>query len=112
VVKHAIDNEDFLFADAQQIVVVRTAANDRLSRSIEIGRFINDDRWIARAGDDRALAAVEGRSSDRGAAGDAYQVDQAVFENRVGRFERRFGNQTDQVVDSELSVNRFIESPY
>ena len=55
-VEDLVDDEDFLLGDAEQIVVVRAALDDRAGGAVEIGRFIDDDRRIARPGDDRPLA--------------------------------------------------------
>ena len=58
LVEDAGDDEHFLLGDAQQVVVVRAAVNDAAGGVVEIGRFIDDDRRIARPGDDRPLAAT------------------------------------------------------
>ena len=50
------DDEDFLLGDAEQVVVVRAALNDAAGGVVEIGRFVDDDRRIARPGDDGPLA--------------------------------------------------------
>ena len=55
-VENAGDNENFFFGDAQQIVVVGPAANNASGGVVEIGRFIDDNGWIARTGDDCPLA--------------------------------------------------------
>ena len=83
------DDEDFLLADAQQVVVVGRAGDDRAGGVVEVGGLIDDDRRIARPGDDGALRAAQGGPADGGAAGDAQQRDVAVIEDRLGRFQRR-----------------------
>ena len=80
--------------------------------AVEIGRFVDDDRRIARPGDDRPLAAVHGRPGDGRSAGDADQVDVAMLEDRVGRFERRLGDHADQVVDAQVAVDRLVEAAH
>ena len=49
---------------------------------IQVGRFVDHDRRIARAGHDRPFAAVECRAGHRGTAGDADQRHVAVLEDR------------------------------
>ena len=51
------DDEHFFLGDAEQIVVVRAALDDASRGAIQIGRFIDDHRRIARPGDDRPLAS-------------------------------------------------------
>ncbi len=76
----------------------------------KIGRFVDDDRRIARAGDDRSLAAVQRRSADGRSAGDADQGDIAMLEQCFGRFQRRLGDHADQIVDADFARDRFVES--
>ena len=103
------DAEHFLLGDAQQVVVVGGALDDALRGVVEVGRFVDDDRRIAGAGDDRPLAAVERRAGDGRAAGDADRRDAAVLEQRVGRVERRLGDDADEVVDPQVAVDRLVE---
>ncbi len=106
------DDEDFLLGDAEQVVVVGAAVNDRPGGVVEIGRLVDDDRRIARPGDDRPLADLQRRPGDGRAAGDADQLDAAVGEERVGRFQRRLGDHADQVVDAQVAVDRLVEPPH
>ena len=72
-VEDLFDDEDFLFGDAQQVVVVGAALDDRAGGAIQVGRFIDDDRRIARPGDDRPFRLLHGRAGDGRPAGDAEQ---------------------------------------
>ncbi len=109
-VEDAFDDEDFLFGDAQQVVVVRTPLDDALGGVVQIGRLVDDHRRVARAGNDRSFAAVQRRSSHRGSARHADQRNVAMLEQRFGRFQRRFGNHANQVVDADFTRDRFVES--
>ena len=59
------DDEDFLLADAEQVVVVRAALDDRAGGAVEVGRLVDDDRRIARPGDDRPACALAARPARR-----------------------------------------------
>ena len=39
-------------------------------------------------------------------------LDAAVVEDGVGRFERRLGDDADQVVDAQVAVDRLVEPPH
>ena len=65
-VEDLLDGEDFLFADAEQVVVVGGPLDDRAGGVFQVGRFVDDDRRIARAGDDRPFLA---RSAARATPG-------------------------------------------
>ena len=80
--------------------------------AVEIGRFVDDDRRIARPGDDGPLAAVQRRPGDGRAAGDADHLHAAVLEDRVGRFERRLGDHADQIVDAQVAIDRLVEAAH
>ena len=56
VVEDGSDGEDLLLGDAQQVVVVGTALDDRAGGAVEVGRFIDDHGRIAGPGDDGPLA--------------------------------------------------------
>ena len=64
VVKDRLDSEDFLLADAQQVVVVSGSNNDRASGVVDVSGLVNNDRRVARAGDDRSFVAGQGSSRD------------------------------------------------
>ena len=64
---------------------------------LQAGRLVDDDRRIARPGDDRPPLARQGRPGHGGAAGDDQQPDAAVVEERRGRFERRRVDDREQV---------------
>ena len=72
-VENRLHDEDLLFGDAEQIVVVRTAFDDAACGAVEIGGFIDDDGRIARPGDDRPLGLLHGRLGDARPAGDDEQ---------------------------------------
>ena len=52
LIEDRIDSEDFLFGDAQQVVVIGPTLNDAPCGTVEIGRLVDDDRRITRSGDD------------------------------------------------------------
>ena len=58
------------------------------------------------------LPLLHRRPGDGRPAGDADQVDAAMLEDRVGRFERRLGDDADQVVDAQVAVDRLVEAPH
>ena len=60
-----LDDEDFFLGDAQQVVVVGRAGDDGPGGAVEVGRFVDDDRRIARPGDDGPLAAAAWRLAPR-----------------------------------------------
>ena len=55
------DDEHFLLGDAQQVVVVGGAEDDRAGGAVQVGRFIDDDGRVARPGHDRPLRLPHGR---------------------------------------------------
>ena len=69
-VEHLLDDEHLLLGDAQEVVVVAAALDDRPGGAIEVGGFVDDDGRVARPGDDRPLRLLHGRPGDAGAAGD------------------------------------------
>ena len=74
-IENLLDGEDLLLGDAQQVVVVGAALDDAAGGAIEVGRFIDHHRRIARPGDDRPLGLLHGRPGHGRPAGDADQVD-------------------------------------
>ncbi len=64
-IEDAGDGEDFLLADAQQVVVVGAAGDDRPGGVVQVGGFIDDDRRIARPGDDGSLRDCAVRPGQR-----------------------------------------------
>ncbi len=112
LVEHLVDHKDFFFGDAEQVIVVGTALDDGASGPVQVGRFVDHHRGIAGTGDDGPFAAVQRRSSHGGAAGNADHFDAAVSENGVGRFQGRFRDHADQVVDPQIAVDRLVEPPH
>ena len=111
-VEHTRHDEHLLLGDAEEIVVVGGAGDDRPRGPVEVGRLVDDDRRIAGAGDDRPLARFERGLRHGRAAGDADQLHAAVLEEFGGAFERRLGDQGDEVVDPKVAVNRLIEAAH
>ena len=72
--------EDLLLADAEQVVVERPADDDRLGRVVQAGGGVDDDRRIARPGDDRPPLAGQRGPGDGRAAGHDQQADRLVVE--------------------------------
>ena len=50
------DDEDFLLADAEEVVVERGALDDRPRREVEVRILVDDDGRVAGAAGDDALA--------------------------------------------------------
>ena len=48
-VENTFNDEHFLFSDAQQVVVIRPALDDALGSVVEVGRFVDNHRRVARA---------------------------------------------------------------
>jgi hypothetical protein len=110
LIEDGIDDENFFFRQAKEVVVVSAAQNHRASRAVEVGRFVDDDRRVPRPGDDGALRLRHRGFRDAGAPGNDEEVDFRVLENNVGGFERRVRDRGHQVVDSVFGVNRLIEA--
>ncbi len=68
------DGENLLFANAKEVVVVTAADDDGAGGVVEVGRFIDHDRRIARPGNDGPLGASQGRPTDGGSAGDVQSI--------------------------------------
>ena len=83
-VEHAGHHEHLLLADAEEIVVVGRARDDRPGGVVEVGRIVDDDRRIAGAGHDRPLGRLQSRPGHGGAAGHADQLHAAVIEEGAG----------------------------
>ncbi len=64
------DDECFFLVGADDVVVERCAEHDVAAGLVQIGRFIDDDRRVARPGADRPLAAFHRRFDDASPAGD------------------------------------------
>ena len=111
-VEHFIDHEHFFFGNAQQIVVVRRAANDVLGGPIQIGGLVDHDRRISRTGHNGPLRAFHCRPRNGRPAGYANQFHAAMLEQSIGAFQRWLGDYTNQIVDAHVFVNRLIEPPH
>jgi hypothetical protein len=109
-IEDAVDDEDFFFGDAQQVVIVRGTLDDASGGQIQIGGFIDDDGWVAWSGDHGAFAAVEGSSGNGRSARHADQSDLAMFEELLCRFECRLTYQADAIVDADFRSDRLVES--
>src|SRR5262249_45924218 len=104
-----VNGEDFLFADAQEVVVVGGAEDDGARRVVEVGRLIDDNGRVARTGDDGSLRAAHRRSANGGTARDTEHLHVAVIEDGLGRLQRRRLDDGDQVVDADGLVDRLVE---
>ena len=108
--KIAFDGEDFLLADAEEVVVVGAALDDRLGGVVQVGGLIDDDRRIARPGDDRPLLGSQRRPRDGRAAGDAQSA--ARCDDRTAPWRDSIVgwiDDRDQVVDADLRADRLVE---
>ena len=109
-IEDAVDGEDFLLTDAEQVVVVGCPFDDRSGRVFDVGCFVHHDRRITGTGDDGPLVAGQSSPGDSGAAGDNQQTDPAVPEDRLGRFQSRFFDDGHQVLQPGGFVNRLVKS--
>ena len=91
-----------LLVDADDVVVGRGAEDDVAARLVDVGGLVDDDRRVARAGADRALAAGHRRLDDRAAAGDDEQADAAFV---------RISSCADSMVGSATQVMTFGGPP-
>ncbi len=55
LIENGGNGKDFLFADTKEIVVIGRAGDDGTRGIVEIGRFIDNHRRIARPGNDGAF---------------------------------------------------------
>ena len=108
LIEDRFDDEDFFFRTAEQVIVERTAENDRLRGTVEIGRFVDHDRRITGAGDNRSLGLLHRRFYDAGTSRHGQDIDARMRKQCVGRFDRRFGKTADQVIDTDLRIDRFV----
>ena len=83
--------------------------DDRSGRVFEAGRGVDDDRGIARPGDDRALLAGQGGPRDGRAAGDDQEPDGLVVEQGRRRLERGRVDDREQVFDADRLADRLVE---
>ena len=111
-IEDAVDDEDFFFGDAQQVVIVRGTLDDASGGQIQIGGFIDDHRWIAWSGDDGAFAAVEGSAGNGRSTRHADQSDLAMLEELLCRFECWLADQADAIVDPDFGSDRLVESAH
>ena len=108
-VEHLLDDEHFLLGDAQQVVVVGGALDDRRGRRGRGRPFRRPRRADCPARRRSPACLLHGRAGDGRPAGDADQLHVAVLEDRVGRLQRRLGDHADQVVDAQVAVDGLVE---
>src|SRR5215471_11876844 len=81
-------HREYLFLhDADDVVVQRGAVHDVASGPFQMRRFIDDHRWIAGAGSDRALARVHRGADNRGSPSDDDQPNILVLHQCLGRLD-------------------------
>ncbi len=109
-IEDRVDDEDFFFSDAEKVVVVSGTLDDAAGSSIEIGGFVDDDRWITWACDDRTFTTIQCRTSYGWSTRYADQSDLAMLEKIVGCIQGGLFDQADQVIDPEFLMDGLIES--
>jgi hypothetical protein len=77
---------------------------------VQVGCLINNYRRIARACDYGAFSTVESCASHSGTARNTNQCDAAVFEKLLRGLERWLAYEGNQVVDSEVRMDRLIKA--
>jgi hypothetical protein len=107
-VEDAVEDEHFLFADAEEIVVVGAALDDVAGGLVEATGAIDRARADCRAGADGAFAGLHGRGDDGGAAGDADQADLGRLAECVERFDGRLLDAGDQILDTDRGEDGLV----
>ena len=102
------DDENLLLADAEKVVVVGSALDDRAGGGIEVGGFVNDHGRISRAGADSTLAGLHRGGDDGWTAGDAKQFHMRVLAERIEGLERRLDDGGEKVGDAGFFRDRLI----
>ena len=100
------DHIRFLFADAEQVVVVGGAEDDALGGLLDPGRLVDHHGRITRAGHDSLFVAGHGSLGHTRAARDAQHLDVRVREDLPSGVERGFLEHADQVIEPGLLANR------
>jgi hypothetical protein len=103
-----VQREHFLFADAEQIVVVGRALDDGAGGAFHAGGVIHQHGRVARAGADGAFARLHGRLDHAGAAGDAQQPDVLIGAQRLERIQRRMLDDAAKVFDAGFARDGLI----
>ena len=98
------DDEDFLLADAEQVVVEGSALDDASRGAIEIGRLVDDDRRIARTAGDHALARLGRGLCHRRSASAAKQRNLGMMEDLIGGLEARLDHGGNHIRDAKLAL--------
>ena len=104
----AVEDEDFLFADAEEIVVEGGATDDGLGGAGGAAGVIHEHGRVAGAGADGALAGLHGGLDHHGSAGDEQEADKFVFAEGVEGIERGFLDDGGDVLDAGLAVDGFV----
>ena len=102
------DDENLLLADAEKVVVVGSALDDRAGGGIEVGGFVNDHGRISWAGADGTLAGFHRGGNDGGTASDAEQFHMRVLAERVEGLERRLHDGREKVGDAGFFCDRLV----
>ena len=108
-VEDLIHDENLFFGQAEQIIVVGRAVNDRFGGTIQIGRFVHDHRRVSRAGDDRAFLLAEGHTTHSRAARHVDQIHERMREEFLDVLDLRLGQDRHQIVDPDRLVDRLVE---
>ena len=109
--KDALDGEDLLLRDTEEIVVIGRAGDDRSGCLLQIGRLIHNDGRITRTGNDRTLSTTESGPRDRWPSGDDDQLDIGVIEEFLGRVDGRGIDDRHQIINADLLADCFVEQP-
>ena len=108
LVRDALQREDFLLADAEQVIVVARALDDGLRRALHAGGVIDIDGRIAGAGADGALAGLHRGLHDAGTAGDEQDADSVVLAHRGEALHRGLLDDGRDVLNAGLAKDRLV----
>ena len=87
--------------------------DDRLGGVVQAGRGVDDDRRIARPGDDRPPLAGQRRPGHGRAAGDDQQLDRLWWSKSCGgRLERGRVDDRQQVLEADRLADRLVEAAH
>ena len=109
-IEYTAHNKDFLFGDAEQIVIVSSSLNNASGGQVEVGCFVDDHWRITWARDHCSLATVQCSSSDCWSPRNADESNIAVLEKLLRRFQRWLAYKTNEIVNSKVRMDRLIES--
>ena len=108
LVGDAIERENFLLADAEQVVVETRALDDGLGGPRHAGGVVHIHGRVAGAGADGALAGLHRGLHHAGTAGDEQEPHGLVFAHGGEAFHRRLGDDGGDVLDAGFAEDGLV----